>query len=146
MRKDIAEDMTKEKTGVKSLLFYSGFSMLLAHELDAMTQAEWRLLFVLRSLPEPLARDLFVILHVPVVAALLWLFQHSSSVVQQRSQLALSTFLIIHAGLHWHLRHHPLNTFESSLSVGLIYGAGLLGLLNSIAAIKMSEHKTPAHL
>ena len=134
---------------MKLLLFYLGFSMLLAHELDAMTQAEWRLLFILRSLPESLARDWFVMLHVPIVAALLWLLQHPITVIQQRSRLALSTFLVIHASLHWRLRHHPLSTFDSPLSITLIYGAGLLGLISIMATIQMPrhmrEHKGSAH-
>jgi len=62
---------------MRNLLFQLGFSTLLAHELDAMTQAEWRLLFVLRRLPDLLAHNLFVTLHVPAVAILLWLTQCS---------------------------------------------------------------------
>jgi hypothetical protein len=45
----------------------------MAHELDAMTQAEWRLLFILSSLPEVIAEVVFVLLHIPLVAGLLWL-------------------------------------------------------------------------
>lgn len=113
---------------MRSLLFQLGFSTLLAHELDAMTQAEWRLLFVLRRFPELLARNLFVTIHIPVVAILLWLTQHQSEVVRRWARTGLSSFMLIHAGLHWNLKNHPLNTFTSPLSLGLIYGAGLLGL------------------
>lgn len=113
---------------MRSLLFQLGFSTLLAHELDAMTQAEWRLLFVLRRFPDLLARNLFVTIHIPVVAILLWLTQHQSEVVRRWARTGLSSFMLIHAGLHWNLKNHPLNTFTSPLSLGLIYGAGLLGL------------------
>ena len=68
---------------MRNLLFQLGFSTLLAHELDAITQAEWRLLFVLRRFPDLLARNLFVMLHVPIVAVLLWLTQHPSEVVRR---------------------------------------------------------------
>ena len=114
---------------MRSLLFHLGFSTLLAHELDAMTQAEWRLLFVLRHFSDLLARTLFVTLHVPVVALLLWLTQHPSSVVRRWTRTGLASFMAIHAGLHWNLRNHPLNTFTSPLSLSLIYGAGLLGFI-----------------
>ena len=102
---------------------------MLAHELDAVTQSEWKLLFVLRHLSDLLARNLFVTLHVPAVAILLWLTQHPSKVVREWSRTGLASFMVIHAGLHWNLRNHPLNTFTSPLSLSLIYGAGLLGFI-----------------
>lgn len=119
---------------MRNLLFQLGFSTLLAHELDAMTQAEWRLLFALRRFPDLLARDLFVALHVPVVALLLWLTRHPSLVIQRWARTGLASFMVVHAGLHWNLRNHPLNTFTSSLSLSLIYGAGLIGLTYVVAA------------
>ena len=114
---------------MRNLLFKLSFSTLLAHELDAMTQAEWRLLFVLRCFPDLLARNLFITLHVPVVAILLWLTQHQSKVVQRWAKAGLASFMLLHAGLHWNLRNHPLSTFTSPLSLSLIYGAGLLGFI-----------------
>ena len=114
---------------MKNWLFHLCFSTLLAHELDAMTQSEWRLLFVLRRFPELLARNLFVLLHAPIVAILLWLTQHPSKVVQRAARTGVASFTLVHAGLHWNLRNHPLSTFTSPLSLSLIYGAGLLGFI-----------------
>ncbi len=114
---------------MQNLLFYLGFATFMAHELDAMTQAEWRLLFVLSSLPEATAEVAFVLLHIPLIAGLLWLANNDALRVKQWSRVAISAFLIIHAGLHKRLDHHPLYTFDSDLSLGLIYGGGLLGLL-----------------
>lgn len=114
---------------MRNLLFQLGFSTLLAHELDAMTQAEWRLLFILRRFSDQLASNLFVMLHVPAVAILLWLTQHPSKVVRRWTRTGLASFMLVHAGLHWNLRNHPLNTFTSSLSLSLIYSAGLLGFI-----------------
>lgn len=56
---------------VKNLLFQIGLSVLLTHELDAMTQSEWRLLYVLRGLSDKIGRDTFVALHIPLLALLL---------------------------------------------------------------------------
>ena len=114
---------------MKNLLFQLCFSTLLTHELDAMTQSEWRLLFVLRRFPDLLARNLFVLLHVPLIAILLWLTQHPSKVVQRWARTVIASFTLIHAGLHWNLRNNPLSTFTSLLSLSLIYGAGLLGFI-----------------
>jgi hypothetical protein len=114
---------------MQNLLFYLGFATLMAHELDAMPQAEWRLLFILRDLPEPTAEVAFVLLHIPLVAGLVWLANSEVLRVRYWSRVAIATFLTIHAGLHKLLDHHPLYTFDSPLSLGLIYGGGLLGLL-----------------
>ena len=114
---------------MQNLLFYLGFATLIAHELDAMTQAEWRLLFILRDLPEPTARVVFVLGHIPLVAGLLWLAHSEVTRVKYWSRIAIAAFLAIHAGLHKFLDHHPLYTFHSALSLGLIYGGGVLGLL-----------------
>lgn len=110
-----------------SALFWLGFSLLLAHELDAVRAREWRLLFVLRRMPETRAQDAFVVAHVPLVAALLWLLTSPSPEVRLYSQIASDLFLIVHAGLHWRLRKHPLYDFHSGISRALIFGAAAVG-------------------
>ncbi|MBW4507204.1 MAG: hypothetical protein KME64_11925 [Scytonematopsis contorta HA4267-MV1] len=114
---------------MKYILFYLGFATLITHELDAMTQSEWRLLFILRSLPEQIASFTFVVVHIPLIAALLWLTNNKSLRIQDWSRIAVATFLMVHVGLHKLLEHHPDYTFNSLLSLGLIYGGGLLGFL-----------------
>jgi hypothetical protein len=113
---------------MKDLIFYLGFATLITHELDAMTQSEWRLLLILRSLPEQMASFTFVVIHIPLLAVLLWLTSNESPSIRNRSRLLVATFLIIHVGLHKLLENHPDYTFKSLLSFGLIYGGGLLGL------------------
>jgi hypothetical protein len=113
---------------MNNFLFLLGLSTLIAHELDAMAQSEWRLLYGLRHLPDSLAASAFVALHVPLMAGILWLTTHPSDAIRERSRLAMSIFLVVHAGLHQQLADHPAYTFTSPLSIGLIYGAGLLGL------------------
>jgi hypothetical protein len=114
---------------IKTWIYLLAFSLLNAHELDAMTQQEWRLLLVLRDLPPDVARQCFVVLHVPLVAVLLWLGFHRSSAVASWSRRAVCAFGIIHVGLHWRLQDHPAYTFHSDLSVSLIVGYGVAGLL-----------------
>ncbi len=114
---------------MKNLLFYLGFATIITHELDAMTQSEWKLLFILRSLPEETASVAFVILHIPLIAALLWLTNNESQFIKSWSRIALSVFIIIHSGLHKLLENNPNYTFNSTLSLGLIYGGALFGLL-----------------
>lgn len=114
---------------MKNLLFYLGFATIITHELDAMMQSEWKLLFILRSLPKETASLAFVVLHVPLIAALLWLTNNEFQPIKNCSRIAFAQFLVIHAGLHKLLENSPNYTFNSSLSLGLIYGGGLLGLL-----------------
>jgi hypothetical protein len=114
---------------MNNLLFYLGVATLIAHELDAMTHTEWRLLWILRNLPEQMASDIFVILHIPLLAILLWLTNHESLIVRDRSKVIVAAFLLVHTGLHQRLQHHPDYTFNSLLAGSLIYGGGLFGLL-----------------
>ena len=71
--------------------------------------------------------DAFIILHIPLIAVLLWLTNNEYEITKNWSQIALSGFLVIHSGLHKSLEYSPNYTFDSTLSLGLIYGAGLLG-------------------
>jgi hypothetical protein len=107
-------------------LFYSALAGLLAHELDAVHKREWRLLFTLRGMPSDRARRAFVLLHVPLLAALLWLAAHPDAGVRFWTMLGLDVFMVVHAGLHWRLADHPYYEFDSPHSRLLIFGtAGL---------------------
>ncbi len=115
-------------TRVKNLFFLLGFGFIASHELDAVAQHEWRLLYVLRSLAEPLAASAFVAVHVPLFAFLVWISHHPQPDWREGARLVLMSFLVIHVGLHWRLSDHALYTFHSPLSQGLIVGGGLCGL------------------
>ena len=131
---------------MKNLLFHLGFATLITHELDAMTQSEWRLLFILRSLPEEIASFTFVVVHIPLIAALLWLTNSESPGIQHRSRIAFAIFLMVHVGLHKLLEHHPDYTFNTLLSLSLIYGGGLLGFLYLIAiAVSRLPYTNPVN-
>jgi hypothetical protein len=117
-------------------LFTLMLATLFTHELDAMTQSEWRLLYVLRGLPDDTARFWFVAIHVPLFWALMALSGHRSMVVRQRVRSGIAAFCVVHAGLHIYLRNDPLNTFNSTLSWSLILVAAFLGALHLMMALK----------
>lgn len=104
-------------------------AMLFTHELDAMAQSEWRLLYGLRNLSPADGQFWFVVLHVPLFAGVMWLTQQAPLRTRGVAQNALAVFAVIHAGLHYRLSDDRLYTFHSPLSVALIAGAALLGLL-----------------
>lgn len=128
---------------MENLLFYLGFATLMAHELDAMTQAEWRLLLVLNRLPDAIAEMAFVLVHIPLMAGLLWITNSGNPVLRRWSRIAVAIFLVIHAGLHKRLEHSPLYTFDSDLSLGLIYGGGALGLLYLLTVLVIARQTLP---
>ena len=119
-------------TATGNLLFTLGIALLFAHELDAVRQREWRLLFVLRHLPEQRAASVFVAVHVPFF--LVVLAATGASGEQFWSRALISAFLIVHAGLHWALRDRIECDFNSGLSRGLIYGAALVGALHILVS------------
>jgi len=114
---------------MKNWLFLLGFGFLATHELDAVTQSEWRLLYVLRGLPDELAESAFVALHVPLFTLIVGLCHHPRSSLREGSRAALAAFLVIHVGLHLRLRAYPLYSFHDGLSQALIFGGGVCGLL-----------------
>jgi hypothetical protein len=126
---------------MKNLLFNLGLATLFTHELDAVTQAEWHLLYILRDLPEEVAAKTFVVIHVPLFAIIFWLVFNENIQVNKWSRIIFALFLIIHAGLHKLLENHPLYSFNSPMSQGLIFGAGLLGLIYLITAYLSSRAK-----
>lgn len=111
-------------------------AFLFTHELDAMTQSEWRLLYVLRTLSDEQARWWFVAIHVPLFWALIALTHHTQVKVQHVSRICLAVFCIVHALLHVRLRHDPLSSFSSVLSWGLIVGAAALGAVYLFCIVK----------
>jgi uncharacterized protein len=101
-------------------------ALFLAHELDAVACREWRLLYVLRGMPEAKARAWFIALHIPLVAALTW-SSASAHPAAEAVRLGLALFAIVHAALHYRLRRAPAYEFHSPLSIGLIAGAAIVG-------------------
>jgi hypothetical protein len=116
-------------------------SALFTHELDAMTQSEWRLLYVLRTMSDEQGRWWFVALHIPLFWTLTILMHHSREPVQRMSRSGLAVFCVIHALLHWRLANDPLSTFSSPLSWGLILGAAALGTAYLCMDFSASRHK-----
>lgn len=108
-------------------LYYLGLAFLFTHELDAMTHAEWRLLLVLRDLPDQTASPWFVALHVPMFFAILWLSHSSRPRLREITRTAVASFLVVHAGLHLALSSREAYTFHGVLSNALIFGAAACG-------------------
>jgi hypothetical protein len=114
---------------LRTILFHVGVATLFTHELDAIQQHEWRLLYVLRQLPDSAAAFWFIALHPPLFAAITYFGFHHRLDIQQYSRRVLSAFFLSHAGLHWRLMGEPLAPFTGTLSLTLIHACGLMGAL-----------------
>ena len=96
-----------------------------------MRAGEWRLLPVLRRLPDTQGRDAFILLHVPLIAAIIWVAANPSADVRFWFQAAADAFLVIHVVLHRAFERHPGYDFHAALSRALILDAGAVGALHA---------------
>lgn len=121
------------------LLFYFGLALLACHELDAVARHEWRLLPGLSLLDDQTALTTFIYLHVPLFMGLFWLTGHNSAVVQRTSQLAVDTFLIVHAIAHVAFSNHALYEFQFPLEESLIFGGAITGALHAVLVLREKQ-------
>jgi hypothetical protein len=108
------------------VLFLSVVSFLLVHELDAVRQREWQFFFAPLPVSDETAVRIFTAVHAPLFVVVL------GSLESPTAQVAVDTFAIIHAGVHFGLRNHPLVAFGGLFSRFWIYGGALLGALHLV--------------
>lgn len=108
------------------LIFWLGVALICTHELDAIQHHEWRLFAFLRPFGDEIAYRIFTLAHVPLFLWFFWMAPHPA----RWFEIGIDLFLIIHVGLHFFFRRHPLYEFKGWLSHGLIAGAGLAGLVH----------------
>ncbi len=88
-------------------------------------------------MPDDTAYVVFVALHVPLIAGLMWLTTHVSPRIRQRSQLGVDAFLIIHAALHGSVERSAVHVpFEPHNA--LIFGGGLVGLVHLLRSTELA--------
>lgn len=117
---------------IGDLLFFTALSGLLLHEMDAVDKREWRLLFVLRRLPDDDALRWFILLHLPLFVGLLALVAASQTAAILWLEAAVDTFLIVHAGLHARLSSGGEHSFANPFSRWLIWGTAGFGALHLV--------------
>ena len=109
---------------VLDILYFAMVGAFFTHELDAVQRHEWRVLPLLRSLPERIGAHAFIWLHIPLLALLLW---GGDGTAVNATRIGLSAFAVIHVGLHVAFRHHPAYEFNNPGSWALIVLTGVLG-------------------
>jgi hypothetical protein len=119
---------------VKSPAFYLGLAFLFTHELDSMPNHEWRVLPLLRSLPESIGENVFIIAHIPLFALTIACVASLNVRTRKLARDFACGFFIVHAILHLLFSGHSAYEFSSVLSSLLIYGAALCGIAYFLAA------------
>jgi hypothetical protein len=100
--------------------------------MDAVDKREWRLLFVLRRLPDDGALRWFIVLHLPLLVGLLSLVAAAPSPVVRWLEGGVDAFLVVHAGLHERLALRGERWFAAPFSRSLIWSAAAFGALHAV--------------
>ena len=135
-------NVRRSEDTMKDRIFYLGVGLLFTHELDAMTNHEWRVLPLTSWLPDDLGRTIFVLIHVPLFAVLVGLISTQNEVIRNRTKFWVSAFLVIHAVLHAAFLVHERYEFDSLLSNGLIFGGALCGIVYLVLNQKGTGNRT----
>jgi len=118
---------------MKNTAFYLGISLLFTHELDAMSNHEWRIIPGLSALPEAAGAATFLIAHVPLFALVIAFIASLNPKIRDRARNIACGFLLVHAVAHYLFSSHSAYEFSSVLSAVLIYGAAFCGAAYFVA-------------
>ena len=113
---------------MKSTAFYLGISLLFTHELDAISNHEWRVLPGLSAVSEAMGEMAFLVVHVPLFAVVIGFIASLDLRTRAMARNIVSGFLIVHAAAHYLFSDSPVYEFSSLVSSLLIYGAALCGV------------------
>ena len=114
---------------MKDLAFYLGFGTLFAHELDSILNHEWRVIPIVRGLPDETGLMVFIVAHIPLLAILTALVSSQNPKTRWRARIGIGLFLVLHGLLHVWFRDHPAYEFSNTLSNILIFGGSILGII-----------------
>ena len=104
-------------------LFAVAFALLLSHELDAMIRSEWELFPGLNALDSDTAADVFNLLHVPLLAPIIWVLTAGSARARRRTMIGAEVFLVVHAIGHTLVRGVDRYEFQAPVETITVYGA-----------------------
>jgi hypothetical protein len=76
----------------------------------------------------------FLIGHIPIFMVVVAFVASLDKKIRSRARNIFCGFLVVHTLLHYAFSENPAYEFTSLISLGLIYGAGLCGVLYFLAA------------
>lgn len=124
---------------MRTLLYYLSVAAFFTHELDAVLNLEWRLLFHIFELREVTAKTIFVAAHFPIFFLFFYLGHHRLPKVRNTFRMLICCFLVLHSILHFGLSNHELYFFDGILSNFYIFGAAAFSLGFLIVSLRKEE-------
>ncbi len=112
------------------IIFLTGLSLIVMHEMDAIRCREWRIFPGLSFLDDKTGRTIFLFAHIPIFYWLFW--QLTNSLDTGTFRIGFDIFLIFHFGLHLLFLKHKNNEFKDWISWSIITGSGICGLLDLV--------------
>lgn len=106
--------------------FFSNFSALTLHEMNAVTWKEWR---VFGIVDDVLGERLFILVHFPLYFSLLSICTKTNAPIGRAVSIGLSAFLILHLCMHYAARKAGYFTDA--------FGFGLIGFVAVTAVIQL---------
>jgi len=126
---------------MKNIIFYTGTATLITHELDAMSNHEWRVLPLTSWLTDEYGILIFLFAHIPLFAVLIALIASTKNSIRFRSRIGISIFLVVHGLLHATFMGNTSYEFAAVSSNVLIFGGAFLGAMHLFAE-SVDQHKT----
>jgi hypothetical protein len=113
------------------LLFLTGISFLMVHEMDAIRCKEWRIYPGLSLLSNKAGQLIFVFAHIPLFFLVMYQIAYNTN--NQAFIKGVNIFLMVHAVLHLFYIKHKNNEFKDGISWTLIITPGLFGLADLLS-------------
>jgi hypothetical protein len=112
---------------VRNYVFYLGLGFLFTHEMNAMTNGEWRVMPLLNEFSDKTGELIFLLAHVPVFAIVIAFIASMDARTRLLARNITCGFLVAHGALHYLFSSHPAYEFSAFVSELLIYGAAACG-------------------
>ncbi len=117
---------------MKNVIFYLGLGTFFTHELDAMTNHEWRVLPLTSWLSDEYGILAFLFFHIPLFAILISMVASTNAKIRFRSRVGISILLIVHGLLHCLFMGNTNYEFATLSSNILIFGGATLGAIHLV--------------
>ncbi len=98
------------------IILWINLSLLMLHELDAVRTKEWKMMFFMKSMREPVAEKLFIAAHFILLIPVFYMLEYHFSLLYW----IVSVFFVFHQFLHFFFRKHPDNLLNNPFSNSII--------------------------
>jgi hypothetical protein len=105
-------------------------TLMALHEIDAIRCHEWRMIPGLQTLPEAVAKKVFVVGHLPLLVLLSLFFWSEQYAITALTYFNL--FVVVHCFAHIFGRQSKVNVFTGFYSWFLILGSAVCSIIEQM--------------